>query len=59
MRLAVSPREDVVFESEEELHDTLSDEEFSPQEEFDDWIVSLRRKQRQMLSVIFMEHFRN
>ena len=59
MRLAVSPREDVVFESEEELHDTLSHEEFSPQEEFDDWMVSLRRDQRQMLSVKFMEHFRN
>ena len=59
MRLAVSPREDVVFESEEEPHDTSSDEEFSPQEVFDDWMVSLRHDQRQMLSVILMEHFRN
>lgn len=59
MCLAASPGEDVVFKSEKEPHDTSSEEEFSPQEVFVDWMVSLRRNQQQMLPVILMEHFRN
>jgi hypothetical protein len=53
------PRDDPDFDyrSEEEPHDSSSDDEFSPQEIFDDWMVSLRRDQRQMLSVILMENF--
>ena len=41
---------------EEPLSDTSSKDDNSPQEIFDDWMVSLRRDQRQMLSVILMEH---
>ena len=56
------PRDsDFHYRSDEELglNGISSDEEFSPQDIFDDWMVSLRRDQRQMLAVILMEHFRN
>jgi hypothetical protein len=56
-----APREDPDFDyrSEEEPHDSSADYDFSPQEVFDDWMVSLWRDQRQMLSVILVENFRN
>ena len=52
---------DFGYRSEEEpdANDTSTDEEFSPQELFDDWMVSLRLDQRKMLSVIAMEHFKS
>jgi hypothetical protein len=47
---------DFAYRSEEEPeHD--GDEEFAPQELFDDWMLSLRLDQRMMLSVILMETF--
>ena len=44
---------------ESEQDNTSSDEEFSSQEVFDDWMVSLRRDQRRILAVIIIEHFKN
>ena len=52
---------DHVYRSDEdyEQNEESSDDEFSPQDIFDDWMVSLRLDQRKMLSVILMETFKN
>ena len=52
---------DNVYHSDEdpEQNEESSYDEFSPQEIFDDWMVSLRLDQRKMLSVILMETFKN
>ena len=49
-----------VDRSEEEHDDgsSSSDEEFDPQDIFDEWMVSLRLDQRQMLAVLLMESFK-
>ena len=58
LRSTDAPRGDPDFDyrSEEEPNDSSSDDQFSLQEVFDDWMVSLRHDQRQ---VILMENIRN
>ena len=55
---ASSRAPDLMYLSEEETSSS-SNEVFSAQELFDDWMVSLRLDQRKMLAVILMETFKN
>ena len=46
------------YQSDEES-DSSSNDEFAPQDMFDEWMVLLRLDQRKMLAVILMETFKN